>query len=43
VSSLSTHSAKRKAPTVAADSPLDTATLLAAIALIGMIIFLLCT
>jgi len=39
----STHGAERKANTVAADSPLDTATWLAAIALIGLIIFFLWT
>jgi hypothetical protein len=39
----SAHSSERKASAAAADSPLDTAALLAAIALIGMIVFLLWT
>jgi hypothetical protein len=37
------YSSERKVRTAAADSPLDTAALLAVIALIGMIIFLLWT
>jgi hypothetical protein len=43
VPSPSTHSPERKTHTAAADSPLDTATLLASIALIGLTVFLLLT
>jgi hypothetical protein len=39
----STHGSERKPRAAAADSPLDTAALLATIALIGMIVFLLWT
>jgi hypothetical protein len=35
------HGPERKAHTIAADSPLDTAALLVVIALIGLVIFLL--
>jgi len=37
------HSPERKTDGAAVDSPLDTATLLASIALIGLIVFLLWT
>jgi hypothetical protein len=43
VASPTAYSSKRKARAAAADSPLDTAALLAVIVLIGMIIFLLWT